>query len=262
MSPGEGSPGDPPAAAATDVAACLRCGYALRGLAPDGMCPECGTPIERSLRGNFLVYSDPAYVRWLHAGSVLIEAALAARVLLIGALLAAQVAAGATGWSSAPLEGAWKLGNLGASAAALAGWWALSAPDPAFLGAGAGSRARVVVRWVVCITAGMSILDLIVQVAPLSAGLSVSTQARVLVWLAVLVGGFLAEMLYIQWLTRRLPDRRLHRFAGTMLWLAPVLCTIGVLVCYIGPIAAYVLYWVLIDRLRSRLGAVLRLQAR
>ncbi|MHC4415206.1 MAG: hypothetical protein ACYS0G_07980 [Planctomycetota bacterium] len=30
---------------------CSRCGYDLRGLSAAGTCPECGTPVERSLHG-------------------------------------------------------------------------------------------------------------------------------------------------------------------------------------------------------------------
>jgi hypothetical protein len=38
------------------------CGYNLRGLLPDGRCPECGSPINRSVHGNLLRYAD---AEWL-----------------------------------------------------------------------------------------------------------------------------------------------------------------------------------------------------
>ena len=40
-------------ALASDLA-CRKCGYHLRGLPTNGMCPECGTPVAISLRGPLL----------------------------------------------------------------------------------------------------------------------------------------------------------------------------------------------------------------
>lgn len=42
--------------------ACIVCEYELGGLAADGVCPECATAIERSLRGDWLRHEEP---RWL-----------------------------------------------------------------------------------------------------------------------------------------------------------------------------------------------------
>ncbi len=56
---------------------CLQCGYNLRTLQPEGICPECGLPIFQSIRGDRLKYSDPEWVaklargaRWIFAGIV------------------------------------------------------------------------------------------------------------------------------------------------------------------------------------------------
>ena len=35
-----------------DTLACVGCGYDLRELSEDGVCPECGTPIARSRAGE------------------------------------------------------------------------------------------------------------------------------------------------------------------------------------------------------------------
>jgi hypothetical protein len=50
---------------------CTRCGYNLRGLATDGLCPECGTKITRSVHGNLLRYADPDWLGKLRLGSTL-----------------------------------------------------------------------------------------------------------------------------------------------------------------------------------------------
>ena len=52
---------------------CITCGYDLRSLPTEESCPECGTPIELSLRGDRLSRSDPAWVARLARGqSVLV----------------------------------------------------------------------------------------------------------------------------------------------------------------------------------------------
>jgi hypothetical protein len=47
---------------------CPRCGYNLRGLIPDGLCPECGQAIALALRENLLRYADPDWVRVIRCG--------------------------------------------------------------------------------------------------------------------------------------------------------------------------------------------------
>ncbi|MFT3686735.1 MAG: hypothetical protein QM783_17745 [Phycisphaerales bacterium] len=39
---------------APDWLRCVRCGYALKGLPVDGLCPECGSPVRRSIPGGLL----------------------------------------------------------------------------------------------------------------------------------------------------------------------------------------------------------------
>lgn len=47
---------------------CIQCAYNLRGLATDKLCPECGTPIERSRRGDLLNDADPDWLKKLRLG--------------------------------------------------------------------------------------------------------------------------------------------------------------------------------------------------
>src|SRR5947208_14619069 len=44
---------------------CRKCSYNLRGLHQNNKCPECGTPVGLSIRGNLLCYSDPEWVEKL-----------------------------------------------------------------------------------------------------------------------------------------------------------------------------------------------------
>lgn len=51
---------------------CITCGYDLRSLPTEESCPECGTPIELSLRGDLLSLSDPAWVARIARGQSLL----------------------------------------------------------------------------------------------------------------------------------------------------------------------------------------------
>lgn len=59
-----------------DKMLCVRCGYNLRGLPSDGKCPECGTPIGRSRRGNILAAADSSWLAGLCRGLTLVVAAV------------------------------------------------------------------------------------------------------------------------------------------------------------------------------------------
>ena len=47
---------------------CLNCGYNLRGLDPNGCCPECGVAIGRSVHGDLLRFCSPRWVRRIAQG--------------------------------------------------------------------------------------------------------------------------------------------------------------------------------------------------
>ena len=55
---------------------CLRCGYNLRGLFPGGRCPECGTPVKRSVSPPLLERVDPRWVRAAARGTGLVSVGL------------------------------------------------------------------------------------------------------------------------------------------------------------------------------------------
>lgn len=60
---------------------CIRCGYELRGLAADSLCPECALPVARSLeRSPLLRGADREWLAGVHAGAGRLHRA--ARILL------------------------------------------------------------------------------------------------------------------------------------------------------------------------------------
>lgn len=72
-------------------ARCIICDYDLQALDPAGKCPECGTPIERSLKGDQLRYADQNWLRTVHVGMRIIMWSVLSMVLA-SVLFAANIA--------------------------------------------------------------------------------------------------------------------------------------------------------------------------
>ncbi len=228
---------------------CIQCGYNLHGLTPERNCPECGMPIERSLRGNLLRNSSPAYLRKLHQGVFLILAAIIAQVLLIMVSFGIGIASASMA-GSAPAMLQLILNILGTfvSLASLYGWWLFSSPDPAYVGREHGAAARRIVRLSVVLTAVVTVVNTPIAYfvnpgAGLGDPLMLLMMAVGLISIGVSAMLFFASMLYMRWLTPRIPDEKLFRRSKTYMWLLPILVTVGALACGIGPLIALVLYW-------------------
>ncbi len=122
--------------------ACASCGYNLRGLAPDGRCPECGAPIANSLRGNTLSSCDPRWLGRLRLGADLIRVGM---IVSVGLVLAVVITSGMP-----PLR-AWILlaFHVIATGLMIAGTWLLTQPEIREEAKSSGAKARRRCRTVV-----------------------------------------------------------------------------------------------------------------
>ena len=82
--------------------ACIRCSYNLRGLPTSALCPECGTPVEQSLRGHFLAFAAPEYLDALRRGLDLILNGMLLYILALFGGLVINIALAST--LSSPLR--------------------------------------------------------------------------------------------------------------------------------------------------------------
>ncbi len=247
---------------------CKQCGYALQGLDPAGVCPECGFTLERSLTDDLLRNSSSEYLALLHRGVFLVLAGIIAQFLMIIGGFAGAIFLGVNGVNMASLELALTLMSLVGTVMIAWGWFEFSTPDPAFTGRSDGSQARVVVRVAVIINAFVTLVTGVAQfafpaagVAPGAVPTTVSAASVVLVVLS-LIGfvawavSFFAAMLYLKWLCPRIPNWRAWRRARTLMWLGPLLFTVGALCIGLGPLVAIVLYWNLLDWIRRDLKRI------
>lgn len=261
-------------------AACVGCGYVLRGVSVAGRCPECGLDVERSLRGNQLVYSSDAYLGSLERGITLILAAIIGQAFLmlltIGLAIAVRVAfvankADMPEWLQV---GGLLLGiaaSLLLEAATILGWWWFSTPDPAIVAGDRGTRARQIVRITIVVAAAFALLDAIGDLALIAGGddsLEAISTASATGWIAgaatcagviafvALVVRYFASLVYLRWIVRRVPDAAADARAGLLLWLGPTLAAVSIFCLFVPWLVALVLYCLLLNRVRLHLVAI------
>jgi hypothetical protein len=122
---------------------CASCGYNLRGLMADWNCPECGTPIRNSLRGDLLEFCDPTWVARLAVGARLTYFGCWGCLALVVGLL---IASGPSGvWS--PQGGlALLVPHLATTCLFVVGSWWLTSPHRREAALGVKRRARWLTR--------------------------------------------------------------------------------------------------------------------
>jgi hypothetical protein len=201
---------------------CIRCGYNLRGLTPDKVCPECFTPIAGSLHGNMLAFADADWLKRLHKGTVLKLWSIALGIVggIVGVIITLR------------LRATPELMVLFSLPAGLLGLWAaflITAQEPRIAIEEDPITLRKVVR--ACAVLGV-IRQLIGQGGTNLSGL---LPAPLLIVLTATLGavtlvGVAAEFVYFRRFARRMPDDKLARSTTIVMWgfmVSLVLVTIG-----------------------------------
>ncbi len=248
---------------------CIICGYDSQGLPRSGKCPECGTPVEQSYLPDLLANRSPAYLRQLRSGlSWVLNGILAYFILLIGGIfvgiIAAAMAGGVAGGAVTANTVQLSLQFLGIACAMAIffGWWRLTTPDPGKMDSQFDLKSRQVIRVTVIVQAAASLITFAVSAvafgAPnLSMPLMMVSGAVGLASGVAWITQFFAAMLYVRWLARRVPDRKLHDKAKRFMWLGPLLYTVGIVLLGLGPLIALVMYWNMLDKLRKHIKTML-----
>lgn len=109
-------------------APCTNCGYSLRGLPIDSVCPECARPVRRSLERRRLGLASPEYLRSLQSGSGLLLLGLVLAIAF-GAIGALQYTTLGTFRYAVPLI-LWPSLDVFAAMFVAIGIWKLTIDDP------------------------------------------------------------------------------------------------------------------------------------
>ena len=194
---------------------CRHCGYNLRGLALGGACPECGRATLESLP-HFLKASDPAYLRTIGRGAVLMIVGMVLSAVagtLVSLTLPSLYLALAPNGPSIILA-------IAPPIVMLVGSWKITSVDPH----GCGERSQERLRKLVRTAAMIGTAAQLVEIATSLTFLLPSLGARVTGWIlypvstiALIVGVF-ATLAYLRTLAYRVPDYVLCRRFASLRW--------------------------------------------
>jgi hypothetical protein len=190
---------------------CRRCGYNLRGLCEDGRCPECGTAIGLSTRGDLLRFAEPQWVDRLARGVRYILWGIVVQV--IGGGLAGCV----VGIFQQSLAVAGSI-PLIAGLLRIYGGWLLTSPDPSRIGEDRHITTRRVVRAGLIAGVLRDVIDIIRVALSAAAWLTVTFGATSMVLAVVWAVGVFALFLHVGKLSERIPEAKLVSFARFMRW--------------------------------------------
>lgn len=209
MAPSTSEPVDAAAALLGEDIPCRRCSYNLRGLRPDGLCPECGTPVGLSTRLPLLCYADPDWLRKVVRGLTIIL------WMILVSILATAAAAVLQHMGQREFG---QIVGLAAGIVSLYGVWLMTTPDPSGIGEDPNITARKVVRFAVA--AGLLSQVLTSVMESLAATGAVQWMLWGLIGVCTLIGlaGEFAKFIFYERLARRIPDRALADRGRFLKW--------------------------------------------
>lgn len=188
---------------------CKKCSYNLRGLRADGRCPECGTPIGLSTRGDFLRFSNPDWVDKVALGLKIILWMILVTVLVSAATIALRAVA-------PPLLGQ-GLSFL-ASLLSFYGVWLMTEPDPAGVGEDPNLTARKLVRLTLIVGLVGQALQIIIPSVSTSGTFELLLTVLMLLASLVALAGEFAKFVYYERLALRIPEWAIAQRAKWLRW--------------------------------------------
>lgn len=257
---------DPATQPARDLR-CLVCGYNLYSLEPSAACPECGSPVSRSMRGAFLRSSSPEYVRTLRLGIILVE---------IAVVLFAVFELGPTAWTLASAatasSGSYPLDERTSSVLTacavllgLVGWFVLTTPDPVIGAVDPARKARQLTRACVVVQLFGEAAKLLIAFTPAGGGIVQVGLLKSLVAIgyAAWVVQFFAALRLIELIALRAEVPQLAKDAARSRWLIPLVaiggaCLVLGQLLALGSFVALVLYIWLLDQTRRVISRAAR----
>lgn len=202
---------------------CVSCDYNLRGLPPDGRCPECATPVAVSLQGNWLRFANR---RWLRKNRIGVACLIWVKLYLCGYVAIYFLVLWRTGGSLSARHTLaldvlmFVLHPLG-HAIGVAGTFLVTSAEPRLAyrpgsqGLGKAARIAAVIAFVTTHLPDAAwritgVVSLAWHACGMAAGL-------------VCVVQYLGELVYLRRLARRIPRPSLSRWTTPVLWGLPAL---------------------------------------
>lgn len=259
---------------------CVKCAYNLLGLQQYSNCPECGTPVDKSLKGHLLRFASVEYLQTLATGfSLILNGILATCVamgltiistIIISVLNATNNATITIGVMTLKLPSNLNTGlleSIGFLAQSLLGFIVffgyikVTSEDPGMTGLEYPRRTRTALKVAVIVQICATTVLLLVKLSPgtVSLGPGMSIAASVITVLSAIawVVQFFSMMNYCKWLVSRIPDVTLIQKISKYTWQLPLVAVL--LSCFfgLGSLIALIMYWELLYQIRKQLRQIL-----
>lgn len=198
---------------------CIACGYSLRSAKLDAACPECGEPVDRTVRPDLLAFADQAWLARVHFGLTMLLIVILVGMVL-GMILGATTAALAANNTGDPLltRALWVGFTLTIGLISLFAWFMLTAPEPDPATPEPPFNARVVTRVSVILGFATGLVSQgLLWLIEADHG---SAAVQFIGVLAQAVGAvqIIAALVYARAIARRLPSLKLARHATILAW--------------------------------------------
>lgn len=237
---------------------CSNCRFNLRGLSPDGNCPECGMAIAHSLGGALTLASREYILRLRHGAGLVALTPLA----WIAAFAVTHIYRIVTGSQSIRWQGVFEVLSLVIFAFMVRGYWLLSSAD-AMERAGIENilrDPRPAMRGSVIVLIGAAAIFIVMPFFPdKDPGFEVIASASKIVAVVVIIVLYFASMTRVKQLAIAVPSDFFARQVNRYRWQLPIIVLIGAIVVA-GGLIAVLIYVLIMNKLRIELNRVLDMQ--
>src|SRR5688500_3085007 len=208
MSPSPPPPSSPFGTLHLDVP-CLHCGYDLRGLADDGLCPECGGAIGESIIRFREMHAAalPPLADMPRAWAIKVAAGCTMLALLVVAVFVVTTV-------QLLIDPNWRRAWTPLQVVMVVAFWLLAWPEPSGAAQRTGERW---LRWLIGAGAAACAAWMILRMSLVTPG---AARAAAPVYALLAAATTAATMLHLARLAGRLPARGLRREAATLMTLS------------------------------------------
>ena len=217
---------------------CVRCGYNLRSAFAAGNCPECGEPVETTLRPDLLHMANSTWLgklrkgmNWLVTG-ILMNLGMIPIAIVLGIASTASAMPGNN--APLPLGAMIFLGLLGITISVIyiVAVWFMTEPEHDII---QNRTSRSVTRWALIPALAMSIVSVFFSFSTQPEAVAISGCIDLISSIALAIG-FFTSLWYLQLLANRIPEPSLAKqtmivFWGNIAWIgAMFLLVIGFMI--------------------------------